>query len=126
MKSEPVVNVNTICEDITPECRPSQMIDFQHSGAALRKTAAVFSALGDPERLRILAILAERRHCVGALAEQTGESMSLISQRLKILHQADLVVRERNGRHVYYRTADERVVGLLLDGFESTVEKEHD
>jgi ArsR family transcriptional regulator len=84
----------------------------------VRKTAALFSALGDSERLRVLEVLVGGRRCVGALAEEMDESMSLISQRLKILHHAELVVREREGRHVYYRVADEYVVALLVNGFD--------
>ncbi len=119
--AEVLLNSTEICAEVTPECHSNAPARFPYSAGALGKTAAVFSALGDPERLRVLVALAEGRRCVGALAEEVGESMSLISQRLKILCRAELIVRERAGRHVHYRLADEHTVRLLVNGFDHAV-----
>ena len=83
----------------------------------MRKTAALFHALGDPARLRLMELLFDGAHCVSELAQETGESMSLISQRLKILYQAELVIRQRTGKHIYYALADEHVITLLDNAF---------
>ena len=82
-----------------------------------KNTAALFYALGDPERLKIMELLFDGAHCVSELAEETGQSMSMISQRLKILYQAKLVHRQRTGKHIYYSLSDEHIVQLLQNAF---------
>jgi ArsR family transcriptional regulator len=118
MRSDAAIIGGDLDDDGESGCPTAETAEFRHSASAVRKTAALFSALGDSERLRVLEVLVGGRRCVGALAEEMDESMSLISQRLKILHHAELVVREREGRHVYYRVADEYVVALLVNGFD--------
>ena len=95
------------------EPRPDRVID---------RTAEMFRALGDASRLRMMELLYDGRHCVSELAEETGESMSTISQRLKILSQAGLVSRERHGKHIYYALTDNHVFELLENAFEHTTE----
>ena len=51
-----------------------------HSEAVLSKTAVLFHALGDTERLRLMELLFDGPHCVSELAAETGQSMSMISQ----------------------------------------------
>ena len=64
----------------------------------------VFSALGDPRRCKIFRSFLKRdRLCVSDIAHTLGISMSLASQHLKILEVTKLVVREKEGRTVYYR-----------------------
>lgn len=81
------------------------------------RAARMGSAMGDPGRLRLLALLLAGRHCVSELTAETGESTSLISQRLKVLADSGLLSRAREGKHVYYNLADDHVrdlVGNLL------------
>jgi DNA-binding transcriptional ArsR family regulator len=94
-------------------------------GLALRpdwvveRAAGLFRAVGDPARLRLLERLAVAgEHCVSELAEATGEGMSTISQRLRLLRSEELVRRRRDGRHVYYGLADDHVTALILAGLE--------
>ena len=53
-------------------------------------------------RLRLLCHLSQGRACVRELVEATGEKQSNVSQQLKLLHEADLVRRQRVGARVYY------------------------
>lgn len=72
----------------------------------------VFGALGDPKRCLIFrSFLRRERLCVSDVARAMRISMSLASQHLKILEVTGLVVREKEGRTVYYRphTEDELV-----------------
>jgi ArsR family transcriptional regulator len=89
-----------------------------HPAWLIERTSAMFSALGDPSRLRLMELLFDGRHCVSELAEETGEAMSTISQRLKVLHQAGLISRQREGRHIYYGLADQHIIELLSNAFE--------
>lgn len=83
--------------------------------AVLDRGAELFAALGDPPRLRILALLAQGPACVSDLAADEGESMSTISQRLKVLRSVSLVRRRRQGKHVVYSLADQHVVDLVFN-----------
>ena len=111
--------------DTKMSCQPDEHPPHVHTprpAAVLSQTAALFSALGDTERLRLMELLFDGPHCVSELAEETGESMSMISQRLKILHHAKLVQKERSGKHIYYTLADEHIVHLLKNAFDHVEE----
>ncbi len=82
--------------------------------AALVATARRFAALGDPSRLRLVELLLTGRHCVSELVTESQEAMSSISQRLKTLHDAGLLKRTREGKHIYYEIADAPTHNLLL------------
>jgi len=88
----------------------------------LRRAAELLAALGDPSRLRLLELLHQERHCVSELADETGASLSAVSQRLKILASARLVSREREGKHVYYALADDHVRHILQEVLEHAAE----
>src|ERR1700742_2952872 len=58
-----------------------------------------FSALADPTRRAILARLAAGDATVGDLAEPFRISLPAISRHLKVLEEASLIERERDGQH---------------------------
>jgi len=62
-------------------------------------------ALGDPVRLRLLALCRQGEASVGELAGVLGLSQPRVSQQLKILCDAGLLERFRDGQRVYYRLA---------------------
>ncbi len=92
--------------------------------AAFERAAAIFRAAGDPSRLRILEVLSREECCVSALAEASGEGMSTVSQRLGILRAQGLVIRRREGRHIYYRLVDRHVAELIRNALEHASEEE--
>ena len=59
---------------------------------------ATFSALADPTRRAMLARLATGEATVGQLAEPFAVSLPAISQHLKVLERAGLVVRTREAQ----------------------------
>jgi DNA-binding transcriptional ArsR family regulator len=58
----------------------------------------VFGALSDPTRRRILELLARTESCVTDLARPFSISLPAISKHLRVLENAGLIKRERNGR----------------------------
>jgi DNA-binding transcriptional ArsR family regulator len=58
-----------------------------------------FAALADPTRRAILAQLAEGDATVGELASPKEISAPAMSRHLKVLEQAGLITREREGQH---------------------------
>src|SRR5215212_2440291 len=71
---------------------------------SLEERARVFAALAEPNRLRLVEILAaEEELCGTDLAKRAGISIALLSHHWKILTDAGLVVRERRGQRQYCR-----------------------
>jgi ArsR family transcriptional regulator len=83
---------------------------------ALAEAAAMFKALADPERLRLLVRLAAGEACVSDLAE--AGKVTTVSARLQALHAVRLVRRRRDARHVYYALADEHVLELVANAMD--------
>ena len=85
-----------------------------------KEQAAVFGALADPTRLRLIKLLC-RQHashalCVNALAAFLNVTQSAVSQHLRVLRAIGLVNGERRGYHVHYfinREALERCWNLV-------------
>ncbi|MGI0484382.1 ArsR/SmtB family transcription factor [Pantanalinema rosaneae CENA516] len=65
--------------------------------------------LADPNRLRILSILAEQEMCVGDLAAAVRMNESAVSHQLRTLRTIRLVSSRKQGRHVFYRLQDDHV-----------------
>ncbi|QOV40599.1 winged helix-turn-helix transcriptional regulator [Streptomyces ferrugineus] len=64
--------------------------------------ASLWSALADPHRRAIVALLLERPRSVGEIVEECGLSQPSTSKHLKVLREAGLVrVRQDAQRRVY-------------------------
>ncbi|MCG7523505.1 metalloregulator ArsR/SmtB family transcription factor [Streptomyces sp. OfavH-34-F] len=72
----------------------------------------VIRALGDPLRLRIVALLARETLCTTHLVEETGAKQTNLSNHMKVLREAGLVETEPCGRFTYYRLKPEVLDGL--------------
>ena len=78
---------------------------------------ALFKALNDATRRRILELLKERSYTAGEIAEQFNISKPSISHHLDLLNQAELVARKREGQFIIYTinmTVFEEVIQWLL------------
>lgn len=80
--------------------------------ARTRGLAALFGALADPNRVRLVAALEREELCVSDLAATVGLSNSATSHQLRLLRSLGLVRARREGRCVYYTLDDEHVRGL--------------
>ena len=84
-----------------------------------QRTALVFKALADPNRLRLLSIVKSAgggEACVCDLTEPLDLSQPTVSHHLKILVDAGLLHREKRGTWAYYSLvpgAIEQTAGLL-------------
>ncbi|APB32920.1 ArsR family transcriptional regulator [Gloeomargarita lithophora Alchichica-D10] len=68
--------------------------------------------LADPNRLRILSILAAKPHCVGDLVNLLQMSQSAVSHQLRALRVMGLVQGHRCGRHIIYELHDDHVLTI--------------
>ncbi len=77
----------------------------------------LFRALADPTRLRIVALLRAMELSVGELAQVLGQSQPRVSRHIRILCDAGLAVRRREGSWVFLTSAppvlNDRVFALL-------------
>ena len=72
-----------------------------------------FKLLAHPERLRILDALRRDAECVCHLEALLGKPQPYVSQQLRILREANLIVDEKDGLNVYYRLVDEDMIAWL-------------
>ncbi len=86
--------------------------------------AALYKAMGDPNRLRILWALNHEEMCVCDLALFIGVSESAISHQLRQLRQLQLVSNRREGPVLYYRLNDDHVSALVRLGLEHLREED--
>lgn len=77
------------------------------SGPALTRLLDGLAAAADPSRLRLLAICAQGEWTVSELVQVMGQSQPRISRHLKILAEARLLDRFREGSWVFYRRAQD-------------------
>jgi ArsR family transcriptional regulator len=91
-------------------CEPLFDGVLEEEGAA--RTAALFAALADPVRLRIVSMLAAApggTACGCELEDPLGLAQPTVSHHLRILREAGLVAGERRGKWVHYRVVPGRL-----------------
>ncbi|MBF6178194.1 ArsR/SmtB family transcription factor [Nocardia otitidiscaviarum] len=95
-----------LLEASPPGCEVTSLARQPLTTAAATELAAVFKALSDPVRLRLLSVVAShtgQEACVCDLSEGFDVSQPTISHHLKVLRAAGLLSSERRGSWVYYR-----------------------
>jgi len=85
----------------------------------MQRLLAMLRAAGDPTRLRLFLILREAELTVSELTQVLGQSQPRISRHLKLLCDAGLLARFKEGSWVFYRAAEggpgARLGGLLAE-----------
>ena len=112
--------MNTVIECCTPTieepletcCAP--IVDEALAVPRAEQLAEWFGVLSDPTRLRLLSLIGAKGEACAAceMVEPLGVSQPTVSHHLKVLRRAGLVVSEKRGRWVYYRTVPERLAAL--------------
>jgi DNA-binding transcriptional ArsR family regulator len=77
-----------------------------------QRMAEFFGILSDPNRLRLLSLLANTELCVCDLAIALGMSESAVSHQLRTLRSGRMVRYEKRGRQVFYRLDDQHILEL--------------
>lgn len=115
--------------EMTSEAEPGCAAHEHRGGAApidavaCERAAAIFRALGDPQRLRILMVLEASERCVSELCEILDDNMPAISQRLRLLKSERVVRSRRDGKHIYYALADAHISRLVTNGLLHALEQ---
>ncbi len=80
---------------------------------ALPQVLDVLKMLANPERLKIVCIIGDGVLNVGQIENLAGVTQPTLSQQLGILRKSGIVHTQRQGKYVYYRVADQKVVRLI-------------
>lgn len=86
----------------------------------------IFRALADATRLRIMALLQSMELSVGELAQVLGQSQPRVSRHVKILCDAGLAERRKEGSWVFLALGDRALVAPVLAAFDSWAGRESD
>jgi ArsR family transcriptional regulator len=73
----------------------------------------LFRTLGQPTRLQILLAIGDGEACVCHLEVLLGKRQAYISQHLMALRKAKLLQSRREGRFVFYRLKDPKLLDLI-------------
>jgi ArsR family transcriptional regulator len=96
-------------EDANVRCC-SPLSESEFTEAEAREASAIFGALSDPVRLRMLSLIAaEREVCSCALEGPLGKSQPTISHHTRILAEAGLIEGEKRGRWMWWHVVPERL-----------------
>jgi DNA-binding transcriptional ArsR family regulator len=91
------------------------------SGAAdYGAAASLFRALSSPVRIAIVDRLMDGGRCVHELVTELDLPQPQVSQHLRTLREAELVVGVRRGREVAYVLADAHVAHIVHDALHHT------
>ena len=111
--------------DDAPDCGGHEHtpVSMQFDLQACERAAAIFRALGDPQRLRMLILLEAAERCVSEICTMLDEPMPAVSQRLRLLKSERIVRSRREGKHVFYALADEHISRLVTNGVMHAMEE---
>ena len=99
--------------DVEPGLCCSPVLAAPLDEGEAEELAAVFAALGDPVRLRLLSLIAEAGEvCSCELLEPLGKSQPTVSHHTKVLADAGLIVGEKRGRWGWGKGGPKRVAAL--------------
>jgi len=73
----------------------------------------VCEGVGDPKRLKLLYLVADRPYNVTELTEALDVSQPTVSHHLRILRERGLVNADRDGTSIYYSLADPRILQAM-------------
>lgn len=121
METSKLTTLQTDDGDIQIGCREGEHTHAGRTNApidenAMERASRIFRALGDTSRLRLATRLAAGPVCVTELAGLEHESITTISQRLRVLRNDNIVRRRRDGKHMLYFLSDQHMLDLVSNG----------
>ena len=73
----------------------------------MKTLVKMMKALSDPNRIRIVKLLAQRELCVCEVQELLGLAQSTVSKHLKILEESGFAESRKEGSWINYRLSDD-------------------
>ncbi|MEM3075916.1 MAG: metalloregulator ArsR/SmtB family transcription factor [Candidatus Bilamarchaeaceae archaeon] len=75
--------------------------------------SAVFKAVADPSRIRILDFLRSGAKCACEIVSTVGFAQPTVSRHLKLLVDCGILRRRREGNRIFYSVSSPRIYRLL-------------
>jgi DNA-binding transcriptional ArsR family regulator len=73
----------------------------------------IFKALGDQTRLKILNCIRNGGKCICEITPATGKSQPNVSQHLKILEDAGLINKNKQGTNIFVKVTTQDVYQII-------------
>jgi ubiquinone/menaquinone biosynthesis C-methylase UbiE len=105
-------------------CRKSlisrELTDIKNSlyQVFMKRSLDIFRALADPTRLRIIALIRRMELAVGEVAQVLGQSQPRVSRHIRILCEAGLAQRRKEGSWVFLELGPTAVVQPVLQAID--------
>lgn len=92
------------------------------------ESARIFKALGDENRLAILELLSEGEKCGCILLEALNIQQPTLSHHMRILYEAGIVDRSRQGKWIHYSISSQgsRKLQELVSSYTGAAKKKAD
>ena len=74
------------------------------------KCAELFKIMSNPKRLEILNIIKDREVTVNEISKILGTRKSNTSQHLAYLRYTGIVTAKRNGKNIFYKLVDPKII----------------
>jgi ArsR family transcriptional regulator, zinc-responsive transcriptional repressor len=104
---------------VTAAATPEQRASARVAPETVQVASSLLAALAAPMRLSIVALLVEHgSRCVHQLVDALEVPQPLVSQHLRVLRGAGLVVGERRHREVHYALVDPHVGHIVRDALD--------
>jgi DNA-binding transcriptional ArsR family regulator len=81
--------------------------------AVSKGIGSLLQAIGPEVRLQIILAIGQGEACVCHLEAVLGERQAYISQQLMALREAGVIASRREGRYVFYRLVDPKLLDML-------------
>ncbi|SDH90358.1 ArsR/SmtB family transcription factor [Pseudomonas panipatensis] len=88
-------------------------IDLARLRQSADQAGRLLKALGNPERLLLLCLLAQQECHVGGLEARLGIVQPTLSQQLAVLRREGLVDCRRDGKQIYYRISSREALAVI-------------
>ncbi|TXJ06693.1 MAG: transcriptional regulator [Acinetobacter sp.] len=87
--------------------------DIQFDFNKVDMVAEQLKVLSNPDRLKILCTLVDGEMNVQTIEQKTDIHQPTLSQQLTVLRKSEMVLTRREGKQIFYRIADERVLVIM-------------
>lgn len=95
------------------EERVAAALSIMPADQNLADIAAIFKAMGEPSRLKILFALSAGELCVDHIVSAVGGNQSAVSHQLKVLKDNRILRARRDGKNVLYSIADGHIMTII-------------
>jgi DNA-binding transcriptional ArsR family regulator len=98
---------------IAPSPASGDIFDLIGKTQNIEEAAMAMQAMSHPLRIKVLCLLSSGEVSVQEIVEAVGTTQGNVSQHLAILKASGVVASRSEGKRIFYRIEDKRVVKLI-------------